>query len=492
VALAAGIGLPLALLAAALPAREAARVPPTAAIRGHDILESRFRLRPGALWWPVATLAVAGLLATRGPIAGMPVFGYASALVTVLGASFLVPAILFATAHVSRRIMRQRFGVAGLLAHANLASAIPRLSISVAALAVSLSMMVAIAVMIGSFRDTVNYWVSQTLQADLFVSPGVRPRPGAEHTLSSEVVTAVKAHPAVLAADAFRNMDLTYEGNLVMVGSGDFDILLRHGSLMFKAPADGRAALRGAIGRDALVMSESFAFRYGKRQGETITLQTPSGPRTFTIAAIYYDYTSDRGVLVMDHGTFRRTFGDLPPTGMTVYLKPGSDADRVREETLAAIGDGHRAFIYTNRSLRTEVLRIFDSTFAITYALEVVAVFVAMMGVAGTLLTLVLERRRDLLMVRLIGASYRQVRRVVVLEAVLIGAASQAVGIAVGFALSFVLIYVINVQSFGWTIQFHVPWLFLVQSTIVVVVGTALAGVFPAREAARLVMEREE
>jgi putative ABC transport system permease protein len=388
--------------------------------------------------------------------------------------------------------MRRRFGVAGLLAHANLASAIPRLSISVAALAVSLSMMVAIAVMIGSFRETVNYWVSQTLQADLFVSPGVRPRPGAEHTLSPDVVSAVKAHPAVLAADAFRNMDLTYEGNLVVVGSGDFGIVLRHGSLLFKDPVDGRSALQSAIGRDALVMSESFAFRYGKRRGDTITLLTPSGPREFTVAALYYDYTSDRGVLIMDHGTFRRRFGDLPPTGMTVYLKPGADPDRVREETLASIGEGHRAFIYTNRSLRTEVLRIFDSTFAITYALEVVAVFVAMMGVAGTLLTLVLERRRDLVMLRLIGASFRQVRRVVVLEAVLIGAASQAVGVAVGFALSFVLIYVINVQSFGWTIQFHVPWLFLAQSTVVVIVGTALAGFFPAREAARLVMEREE
>jgi putative ABC transport system permease protein len=338
----------------------------------------------------------------------------------------------------------------------------------------------------------VNYWVSQTLQADLFVSPGVRPRPGAEHTLSPDVVSAVKAQPAVLAADAFRNMDLDYEGHLVVVGSGDFGILLRHGSLLFKDPSDGRAALQSAIGSDALVMSESFAFRYGKRRGDSITLQTPSGPRGFMVAAIYYDYTSDRGVIVMDHGTFRRHFGVLPPTGMTVYLKPGADPDRVRDDTLTSIGEGHRAFIYTNRSLRTEVMRIFDSTFAITYALEVVAVFVAMMGVAGTLLTLVLERRRDLVLLRLIGASFRQVRRVVVLEAVLIGAASQAVGVAVGFALSFVLIYVINVQSFGWTIQFHVPWLFLAQSTAVVIVGTALAGFFPAREAARLVMEREE
>lgn len=486
------VGLPLALIAAAVPAREASMVAPAAAIRGQDRLATRFRLGPRAWLVPLAVLGLGGILATLGPVGGRPVFGYASALVTVLGASFLVPAIIFATARMSRGFMRRRFGVEGLLAHANLAAAIPRLSISVAALAVSLSMMVAIAVMIGSFRDTVNYWVGQTLQADLFVSPGVRPRPGAEHTLSPAVVEAVRRHPAVAAADAFRNMDLAFEGNLVVVGSGDFDIVLRYGSLLFKDPADGRAALRAAIARDAVVVSETFAYRYGTRRGETVALPTPAGPRAFEVAAVYYDYTSDRGVVVMDHSTFRRHYGDLPPTGMTAYLEKQADPERVRVEMLTEIGEGHRAFIYTNRSLRAEVLRIFDSTFAITYALEVIAIFVAMLGVAGTLLTLVLERRRDLTLLRLVGATHRQVRRMVVLEAVLIGAASQAVGLGVGFALSMVLIFVINVQSFGWTIQFHVPWLFLAQATIAVIAATAVAGVVPAREAARLVMERDE
>jgi putative ABC transport system permease protein len=353
-------------------------------------------------------------------------------------------------------------------------------------------MMVAIAIMIGSFRETVDYWISQTLQADLFVSPGVRPRPGVEHTLSPTVVEHVRRHPSVQAADAFRNMDLDYDGDLVVLGSGDFETVLRYGSLMFKDPADGRAALRGAIGRDALVVSESLANRRGLRRGGMVTLRTPLGPRDFEIAAIYYDYTSDRGVMVMDDGTFRRSFGALPPTGMTVYLDPAADPEAVRQDVLDGLGEGHRVFIYTNRSLRAEVLRIFDSTFAITYALEVIAIFVAMLGVAGTLATLVLERRKELAMVRLVGASRGQVKRLVVLEAVLLGSASQAIGTGVGFGLALVLIYVINVQSFGWTIQFHAPWAFLAQSTVAVIAATAAAGFFPARRAARLVVEREE
>ena len=177
-------------------------------------------------------------------------------------------------------MLRRVLGVEGLLAHANLAAAIPRLSISVAALAVSLSMMVAVAVMIGSFRDTVAYWIGQTLQADLFIGPGVQPTAGSEQTLSAPVIEAVRAHPDVEAVDSFRNVDLVYNGNLVVLGAGNFDLVLSHGSLLFKTPADGREALRRAIGTESVVVSEAFANKYHAKPGDTITLQTPQGRAT--------------------------------------------------------------------------------------------------------------------------------------------------------------------------------------------------------------------
>jgi putative ABC transport system permease protein len=492
VVLAFGIGVPLSLLAASVPALEAARVPPTAAIRGADTLDTRFRLAWGRLWWPLALLGLAAWLATLGPVGRVPLFGYLSSLAVVLGAALLAPAVLFGLAQVLRRPLRRLCGVEGLLAHANLASAIPRLSISVAALAVALSMMVAIAVMIGSFRETVSYWVGQTLQADLFISPGMRAASGVEQTLSPEVIAAVASHPDVLVTDRFRNTEVVYNGDRVVLGAGSFDVVAAHGSLLFKSPADGLDALRSAIGRDAVVVSEAFSTKFGVREGARLTLPTPVGPRTFTIAAVYYDYATDRGVIVMDRGTFTRHFGDLPPTGVSAYLRADADANAVRSQILAALPDARRVFIYTNRSLREEILRIFDSTFSITYALEVIAIFVAMLGVAGTLLTLVIERRRDLALLRLVGADRRQVRRMVVMEAGLIGLVSQAIAIGMGLALSLVLIYVINVQSFGWTIQFHLPVVFLAQASVAVVVATAIAGIYPARRAADMGQVREE
>jgi putative ABC transport system permease protein len=492
VILAFAIGLPLSLVAAALPAREASRVPPTAAMRGSDLIESRVSLRPSAIVPASLTLAAAVVLALLPPIDGRPLFAYASSFAIIVGASLLVPAFIYALARLLREPLRRWLGVEGLLAHANLAAAIPRLAISIAALAVSLSMMVAIAVMIGSFRETVAYWVGQTLQADLFIGPGLQPTVGSEQTLSPAVIATVSAHPQVEAVDAFRNLDLTYRGNLVVLGAATFDVVLSRGSLLFKSPADGRARLREAIGRDAVIVSEAFANKYRVRDGDTITIDTPRGPRPFAVLAVYYDYSVDRGVIVMDRGTFRGYWGEWSPTGLAVYLRRGSDGERVRQEILDSLDQGQQAFIYTNGALRQEVLRIFDSTFTITYALEVIAIVVAMLGVAGTLLTLVIERRRELTTLRLVGADRRQVRRMVVIEAALIGGASQTIGLGVGLALSLVLIYVVNVQSFGWTIQFRLPVAFLLQASAAVVLATSLAGIYPAHRAAALVVEREE
>lgn len=490
--LAALIGLPLSLLAAAVPALEASQVQPTAAMRGHDTLDMRLRLRPAMVIAPVAVLLLALGLAQLGPVNGKPIFGYLSSFAIVIGAGLLVPAIMYGLARTGRGLLRRRLGVEGLLAHANLTAAIPRLAISVAALSVSLSMMVAIAIMIGSFRDTVVYWVGQTLQADLFIGPGIRPTVGQEQTLSPDVIAAVQRHPAVTAIDSFRNLDLVYDGRLTVLGAGTFSVVLEHGALLFKSPATAREAVRQAIGRDAVIISEAFANKFQKRDGDTVTLQTPQGLRDFAVAAVYYDYSNDRGVVIMDVGTFRRYFGEVPPTGVAVFLKEGADPEVVRSEMLAGMDKGHRAFIFSNRTLRNEVLRIFDSTFAITYALELIAIIVAMLGVAGTLLTLVLERRRELSLLRLTGADRKQVRTMVIIEAALIGAVSQGIGLTMGFALSMVLIYVINVQSFGWTIQFHLPTAFLIQASIAVVVATAVAGVYPARRAAQLVLSHDE
>ena len=487
------IGVPLALAAAFLPAYEAARLTPLAAIRGEPDLLVYDRFPRRYVWSALVLFGVAGLCALQPPVSGLPLYGLAAALAVVGGAALLVPVALSVLQRIPRSVDR-RFGVEVMLARANLGAAIRRLAISVSALVVSLAMMVAIAIMIGSFRETVVYWVGQTLQADLFISGARRSPVGDRGGISVDVERAVVEYSGVTAVDGFRSINVPYGESTIIVGSGRFEVLLAHGNLLFKSPPDGRRAMAAAVGQPAVVVSESFSLRYDAQVGDRIELPTPGGPKGFNVAAVYFDYSSDRGLVVMDEAVFARHYDARRPSGLSVYLHEDIDPRVAREEILASVGSTGRVFVNTNAALRRQVLEVFDSTFAITYALEAIAIFVSMFGVASTLLTLALERRRDMAMLRLVGAERRHLRRMVMVEAGLLGFVSLGMGLVVGLALSLILIFVINVQSFGWTIQFHLPIMFLVQSSLAILAATILAGLYPARLAGGLTMAdlREE
>ncbi len=487
IALSFAVGLPLAIVAALIPALEAARMSPVAVVRDERNLLVRERLPRRYLVGTGLLFGVGAWCATRPAVNGLPVFGLASALCVVLGAALLTPVALHASQRLGQTWIERRLGLTVMLARSNLAASIRRVSISVAALAVSLAMMVAIAVMIGSFRSTVAYWVGQTLEADLFVAGGRAGPLRDRAVVSAGVERAIAAHPATVAIDGFRSIDVPYGDSLIIVGSGRFPVMLEHGNLLFRAPDDGHGAMASAIGNDAVVVSESFALRHGMSVGDRVGLPTRAGPADFRIAAVYYDYASDRGLVVMDEPVFDAHYDARRPSGLTVYLEAKSDPEQVRSELLSTIGS-EPVFVTTNAALRAQVLEIFDSTFAITYALEGIAIIVSMFGVATTLLTLVLERRRDIAMLRLVGAERRHLRQVIMAEAGLLGLVSLGIGLGVGLALSLILIFVINVQSFGWTIQFDLPTAFLVQAGAVILLATIMAGLYPARLAGRMTL----
>ena len=486
VGLAFGMGLTLSLLAALVPSWEASTATPLSAIIAADRLETRFRLRKSHIFLPIVFFAFGAGLANIRPKGNIPVFGYLSAVAIVFGAAFMTPGFLYWLGRFGSIPLSKVFGVEGSLANANLKGAISRISVSVAALAVSLSMMTAIAIMIESFRETVIYWVGQTLQADLYVRPAGRSANGTETHLSRQLVTLFRDNPDVAAVDSFRSFTLPFGESAINLGSRDFEVLSNRGQLLIKEPQDDQEAVRSAIGQDAVIVSESFSLKYGKRVGNELKLTLPSGEMLFRVSAIFFDYTNDRGTVLMDSRSFTRHFGDIQPFSLAVYLHEGVSAEEARSRILTSLGNTYRVFIHTNSSLRREILRIFDSTFAITYALELISIFVAILGVASTLLTLILERRKDLAFLRLVGAEVSQIKKMVFIEALLLAGTSQAIGVLMGLALSWILINVINVQSFGWTIQFHFPSSFVVQSSLLILVAALLAGFVPAERAARL------
>jgi putative ABC transport system permease protein len=482
-AMALGIALPLSLLAAALPALEASRVTPMEAMRSEAGTPAcRHQSSRWLAGVPAFICLIIGYFAARQPpVSGLPLWAYFSCFCAIVCMALLVPSVLRGTAHMLRGILGRAFGIEGRLAASQIRASTHRLSVSVAALAVSLALTVAIAVMVGSFRQTVLYWVDQTLGADLYVRPGTPPRSQSPPTFSESTLKILQQHPAVEAFDGYRSMDMPFRDRIIKMGTGDFDVQMEHGRIAFKTRGDTREMIQQAKSKGEVFVSESFALRFQVKEGDFITLPTPKGDHDFRIAAQFYDYSNDSGTLTLDKALFQKWFGESQPTHVAMYLKPGYDAAAVKTELVQQLDGRGFVAIFTNDGLRQEVLRIFDSTFAITWALEIIAILVAMAGVAATMMTLVLERKDEIRLLRIAGAETSQVRRTIVIESGLIGAVSQGLGLVVGMLLSLLLIHVINPQSFGWSIQFYTPWLFLVGSTLLTVAGTMAAGLWPAR-----------
>jgi putative ABC transport system permease protein len=190
-------------------------------------------------------------------------------------------------------------------------------------------------------------------------------------------------------------------------------------------------------------------------------------------------------MIMVDLAIYRKIWKDSRLNRATLYLKDPSRLEEVRKDLVENLSGKYQILAVSNRELRDEILRIFDQTFAIAHALKVIAFVVAVLGIINSMLAMVIERERDIGILRAIGTFKAQIRKMTLIEAQLMGLVGFILGAVSGVLLSMVLIYVINKQSFGWTIQFFpVPWVFI-QSLVLVVVASFLAGLFPAHAASK-------
>lgn len=485
VAEALGVGVVAAFVSALLPALEATAVEPAEALqRGAHERQGRLHSARHAAAGLVA-LALAGGAALLPPVGKFPFFGYVSALLLIVAFSYFMPLLLLWTMRILDRPLLYFAGIEGQTAGRGLASSPSRISVLTMSLATAVAMMASVAIMVGSFRQTVEVWASQTLRADLFLKPAAQ-RIGTAATISADAIELVRSTPGVEAVDPFRALDVIYQGSPAVLGSGEWSTLVRHGNLLF---TDGRAPIEVLKNpsHDAVV-SEPMAIHHHIRKGQQIELDTPAGKFKFNVAGVYYDYSNDRGTIVIDRAVYRRLFQDDTASTLAVYVAPGINAEEVRADLFQRMGKrGYRYLITPNATLQRAVLRVFDRTFAITYALELVAIAVAALGIANAFLAFIIERRREIGILRVLGATRGQLRKIVLSEAALVGLLGNLAGWLMGVLLSLVLIFVINKQSFGWTIQFSYPATFLAVSGAAILLVAVAAGLYPARVAARFV-----
>ena len=484
-ALAIFVGAGVTLLSAWSPAREAALVAPVEAMaRGRREFEIRGAKMSG-LCWALALALTAAVVSRIPPIEGKPVFGYVATLLAVAAGVLAIPAFVDASMRSISDLLRKFLGVEALLAGRSLSGSLRRTSVLVAALCTAVAMMTAVGIMVGSFRQTVVTWMDSELPADLYLRPAGNPAADQHPTISPELSDAIAKLPGVSEVQRLRAYEISYEGMPATLGSIDLENHQLYRTSDFLSGRNTAAVLAELRGANSVIVSEPFTYKHKVKTGDSLQLALGNTRDSFRIADVYYDYSSERGMILMDRAVMLKYLPDPAPSNLAVFVAPGSDVSAVRKEIEAAAAN-YRVLIFANGDLRGQAVQIFDRTFAIAYALEAVAILVAVMGVAGALLALVIDRRRELGLLRYLGASSRQLHKLILTEAGLLGLLANLSGVVLGFFLSLILIFVINKQSFGWTIRLHWPVAVLLGATAVVCIATILAGYYPARIAVAL------
>lgn len=480
-----GVGVGVALVAALAPAWEASQVAPTEGMaRGREeytISTSAGRIAA----WALVFLIAAGVCCLFPPLNGEPVFAYAGSLLLIAAMAAAMPAAIALFVNTARQAAAKLLGVEALLALQSLRASLGRTTVLAAALATAVAMTASVGIMIGSFRQTVWLWMNDELKADFYLRPAAPGAADRHPTMSVAIADRIEHLPGVVAVDRFRAYSISYQGLPATLAGGDANVARRAAGTQFLPGEDRDAILRKLSTGDYAIVSEPFANKHHVKPGSTIHLALAGADRTFRVLGIYYDYSTERGFILLDRHTLLKYLPDPNISNIAVYVKSGADPQSVRHGIDRIIA-GRAVFVASNKRLRQAGIAVFDRTFRITYALEAVAVIVAIMGIAGALLAMAIDRRREFAVLRFLGCERNQIRRILLCEAGFIGLLATGIGLIVGILLSLILIFIINKQSFGWTIQFHWPVAVLFAALSGIYLACIVSSLYPARIATRL------
>lgn len=477
IAMAVGAGLLGAVLGAAAPALEIAGKNPRRLLASFAVHERMAGFaRPMLIVGIAVVIVVFGLGWTVG--AEWRPAGFAMALSLLIAIPLVTPAVLLRT---TRSVRTSRFGLRWGF-HA-LGLQMQTTAFAVAALAVTVSMLVGITVMIGSFRKTVEIWIDSSLQADIYITTESWRRARSDAEIDAGLVQAIRGRATVADAYSLRQADVFVGERKIVLSGTDMQT---EGTLGGMALLDGDLAdARAAVVEDgAALITEPLARKEKLGIGDRLRVRSSVGPIEFPIVAVAYDYSSEAGGAMISMERFEEIFGAGEPSNIALLLKPGIDpaeeVGRLREEYSELPLE-----IRDNKTIRAEVVRIFDETFAVTRILQAISLAIALCGITLTLLVLARERVAELALYRALGATRAQILRVFVGKGLGIGAVGLLLGSAGGVALAAILIYRINRDFFGWTIALHTPWPTLASQLLTILAAAALASLYPALRASR-------
>ena len=488
--LALGIGASVA--AAAVSALDAAATSPAQASR-RSVAESRARnLLPRLALVGLAAMLV-GAAVAFAPLESLAA-GFAALMLLILGYGLALPwAVLGLSRLIARAVTRldaAGIGAAGIgtvaaLAAGGIVRNISRTGLAIAALAIAVSATFGVEIMITSFRASVDDWLGTTLGSDVYVSAPATVSAQASTPLDERVPALVRATPGVAGVSTGRVVEVATD-----VGQIDMLVLDPHaasGAGFEFLDGEADAAWRTLLDTDSVLVSEPLSTKHGVGRGDTLELFTgTAGARRFRVAGVVRDYGSSHGRLTMARATWDRWWDDRGVSSLGILVAEEADGATVLtalRERLTSVEQP--LLVRSNESIHEDSLTVFDRTFEVTRVLRWLTVGVAFVGIFSALLALHLERAREFAVLRASGATRAQVALTVGAQTLLMGLLAGLLSLPLGWGMSEILIRIINVRSFGWSMQSHLPPAAALSALALACLSAVLAGLYPAWRLAR-------
>ena len=472
-------GVFASLVAVLIPARDASLTPPAQMMRqgapegGLTLLRQRwFGIAVILAGW--ASSLIPPYVVENGPV--VSIGGYLAAVLMVVGGSILIGVFFNPVSRAIRKLGGRRKALSRYAA-SQIATPVGRHLLTAAGLAVAIGMSAAMGILVASFEGTLTAWIKQILKADLYISGGGNSSVDHQSSLAFDTWQRIEKMPGVSGVDVLRQYRFNLDGKDTVLGASDYnddpDRTLQ--MIWLDAPGDKseKNLLKLSGDETPAWISESFSRRFAVRKGDSVTLPSPDGPQALRITGLYADYGNEAGMVVVHRKFTADWFSDDSITNMALYLESGSDPEELAETIRSAFPS---LKVQTNKRLREDSLRIFHETFAVTYALEGIAVLIAVSGLGLALAGLLIDRREELTTLKSLGSTRKEIAGGAMLEGLGIAVVGLIGGFLISFALGWVLIDVINPQSFGWTLTHRIPWsMFVMLALITLMTAAAVA-----------------
>ncbi len=472
------LGVAATLIAAWKPALEAARVQPVTVLL-RSVQEQRMVDR--RVWTALVgvLMLVAGGISLK--LSGTLVSGFVILTAMVFGSALLVPSLLRWIMGGLQSVGGLMFGVAGRMPPRAVVASLSRTGVAAAALMVAIATTIGMTLMIHSFRDSVEGWLKQRLDADLYVyQPG--PEASGRTALPRALGKRIAKIEGVAGVGSVRYLRLATDRGFVRINAYELSpSAFATFDLVEKTVADPWQAFQF---QPTVMVSEPYANLNHVHAGQWIQLATARGAQKFQVIAVYVDYNAGRGIVSLSRHTYDRFWDDPGVSTFWVYLAPDVDPSVVSRRIRSLFPDG-RLEITDNQNLLSLSMGIFDQAFAVTGVLRWLATLVAFVGVFSALLALQLERTHELGILRALGLTPGQLWRLVVTETGLLGAVSGVLAIPVGVLIGWVLTNVVNQRAFGWKLSLSLDWQPLIQGVLLALMAGLAGGVYPAWRMAR-------